>query len=194
VHDVKNKQDIPQAVLKACKKQKMHAMETVYHHLAGTMYNSAYRLLKHKQDAEDAMHEGFIAAWKAFPRFDLKQDPEKWIKTMVINKSIDMLRKRKYSFEDLSELSTRTLQDENQNSELQNIDIDIVRDAIMNLSDGYRSMLSLYLTEGLDYDEIADYMGIKPSSVRSHVSRGMEKLRHDLKKRHYETDTEIFSG
>ena len=191
---MKIKQDIPQTVLKACKKQKMHAMETVYHHLARTMYNSAYRLLNHQQDAEDAMHEGFIAAWKAFPRFDLNKDPEKWIKTMVINKSIDMLRKRKYSFEDLSELSMHNHYDESQNSELQEIDIDIVKEAILKLSDGYRSVLSLFLTEGLDYDEIAEYMGIKPSSVRSHVSRGLVKLRSDLKKRHYENDTEIFSG
>ncbi|MFO7880802.1 MAG: sigma-70 family RNA polymerase sigma factor [Bacteroidales bacterium] len=167
-------------------------MERFYIFYATSMYNTSYRILKHQQDAEDAMHEGFIAAWKAFPRFDLSKDPEKWIKSMVINKSIDMLRKRKYCFEDLSQLTTYH-QEEYESQELQQVDVDVIRDSLMQLSDGYRSVLSLYLIEGLDYDEIAEWLDVKPSSVRSHVSRGLKKLRDKLKKQHYEKDSDIFS-
>ena len=44
------------------------------------------------------------------------------------------------------------------------------------LADGYRIVLSLYLFEGYDMEEIAQILRLKPASVRSQYLRGKRKL------------------
>jgi RNA polymerase sigma-70 factor (ECF subfamily) len=179
---LKQQIEISKELLKACKRQKPKAIAVLYTHYSGQLYNTSFRLVKNSHDAEDAVHEAFIAAYKAFPRYDVSKSPEKWLKTLVINKSIDMLRKKKTYLTDLEYIADFVEEDDIQ---MNGIEPDIVREALMNLSDGYRSVLSMYLLEGLDYSEMSEYLKIKESSVRSHVSRGIKILRENLTKMHY---------
>lgn len=175
-----DRNDILRKISEECKQQKPEAMNALYTMYASKMYNTSYRLLSNRADAQDAMQEAFISAWKAFPRFDLSKSPEKWIRTLVINKSIDMLRKRKHWKADLKE--NVDVQDISEESiPFQAFSVQMVKDAIMNLPDACRTVLSLYLIEGLDYQEISGYLKLKESSVRSQASRGMAKLKVALK-------------
>ncbi|MEA1886255.1 MAG: sigma-70 family RNA polymerase sigma factor, partial [Bacteroidota bacterium] len=56
-----------------------------------------------------------------------------------------------------------------------------VKEAINNLPDGYRIILSLYLLEGYDHDEIAEILNISSSTSRSQLSRAKQKLLNVLK-------------
>jgi len=60
-------------------------------------------------------------------------------------------------------------------------DIDKIRDAIMKLPDGFRIVLSLYLIEGYDHEEIAQILGISSSTSRSQYTRARLKLVELLK-------------
>lgn len=179
---MKQQIEISKQLLKACKKQKPKAIGILYTYYSNTLYNTSFRFVKNSHDAEDVVHEAFMSAYKAFPHFDLSKSPEKWLKTLVINKSIDMLRKKKTYLTDFEYVADFAEEDDIQ---MNGIEPDIVREALMNLSDGYRSVLSMYLLEGLDYSEMSEYLKIKESSVRSHVSRGMKILRENLIKMHY---------
>lgn len=154
-------------------------MGQLYNLYAKKMYNTSYRLLNDRADAQDAMQEAFIAAWNAFPGFDLSKSPEKWIKTLVINKSIDMLRKRKTYRAELKDVHEIVDQVDGE-VYFERYSINDVRNAIMNLTEACRTVLSLYLIEGLDYQEIAEYLSLKESSVRSHASRGFKRVRIEL--------------
>jgi len=57
-----------------------------------------------------------------------------------------------------------------------------VKDAIKKLPDGYRIILSLYLLEGYDHDEIAEILDISSSTSRSQLSRAKQKLIGEMKK------------
>jgi len=60
-------------------------------------------------------------------------------------------------------------------AELQ-LSVDKIRKNLMLLPDGYRIVLSMRLFEGFDFEEIAMVLNVKEVSVRSHFSRGRQKL------------------
>ena len=157
-------------------------MEQLYNIFSEKMYNTSFRLLNHQADAQDAMQDAFLAAWKAFPRFELSKSPEKWLKTLVINKSIDILRKRKRWKSEIKDINNIPEVSE-PDTAFAPYPVEMVRQSVMNLPDACRTVVSLSLIEGLDYSEIADYLKLKESSVRSHVSRGLLKIRIELKEK-----------
>ena len=61
--------------------------------------------------------------------------------------------------------------------------VEEVKEAINRLPDGYRIILSLYLLEGYDHDEIAEILSINSSTSRSQLSRAKQKLISELKGR-----------
>jgi RNA polymerase sigma-70 factor (ECF subfamily) len=56
-----------------------------------------------------------------------------------------------------------------------------VKKAITMLPNGYRTVLTLYLFEGYDHEEIADIMRISQSTVRTQYHRAKQKLLHIIK-------------
>jgi RNA polymerase sigma factor (sigma-70 family) len=69
----------------------------------------------------------------------------------------------------------------------ESIDPETIRKAIDNLPDGYRVVLSLYLIEGYDHEEISQILGISNSASRTQYMRAKNKLRDHLKSK------EVFS-
>ncbi len=92
--------------------------------------------------------------------------------------------KRKAVFEDIE--SHVGIRDDSHEDSSRNEEIDVkveeVKEAIENLPDGYRVILSLYLLEGYDHDEIADILKISSSTSRSQLSRAKQKLIGELRK------------
>jgi len=58
----------------------------------------------------------------------------------------------------------------------------LVREQLNALPSGYRTILSLYLFEGYDFEEIAQITQLQPSTVRSQYSRGRKKLQEEIEK------------
>ena len=62
-----------------------------------------------------------------------------------------------------------------------------VKSSIMKLPDGYRTVISLYLLEGYDHEEIAGILQVAESTVRSQYIRAKQKLLHLLNKEYEQT-------
>jgi len=60
--------------------------------------------------------------------------------------------------------------------------VDMIKQTIQQLPDGYRTVLSLYLFEGYDHEEIAEILGVAQSTVRTQYIRAKQKLLQLLKK------------
>ena len=60
--------------------------------------------------------------------------------------------------------------------------VDLIKQTIQQLPDGYRTVLSLYLFEGYDHEEIAGILGVAQSTVRTQYIRAKQKLLQLLKK------------
>lgn len=60
--------------------------------------------------------------------------------------------------------------------------IEMIKQKMKQMPDGYRTVLSLYLFEGYDQEEIAEILGVAPSTVRTQYIRAKQKLLQLLKK------------
>ena len=61
------------------------------------------------------------------------------------------------------------------------VDVKEIKNTIQSLPDGYRTVLSLYLIEGYDHDEISQILGISNSASRTQYSRAKSKLKELLR-------------
>lgn len=143
------------------------------------MYNVCLRMLANEVEAEDVMQESFLKAFTKIDTYEGKVSFGAWLKKIVINRSLDELKKRKVKFEELNE----KIPDEVPVSlEISEIQMEKLKKTIGQLPDGYRVVLSLHLLEGYDHEEIAEILGISNGSSRSQFLRAKLKLRQMLHK------------
>ncbi len=142
------------------------------------------RIINNATDAEDIMQEAFLNAFKKINTYKGEVSFGAWLKRIVINRSLDYLKKRKIKFDEISEKATKI---EDYQMETKEVNVKLIKDAIQKLPDGYRVVLTLYLIEGYDHEEISEILGISNLNSRTQFLRAKNKLREILK------DTEVFS-
>ena len=71
------------------------ALEKLFGRQAGTLYQSALRLLGNHEDAEDALQEGMLSAYRNLPRFEGRSQFSTWLTRIVINAALMRLRSRR---------------------------------------------------------------------------------------------------
>ncbi len=154
----------------------------LYKLYARSMYNVALRILNYEEEAEDVLQESFLDAFTRIVDFRQETTFGLWLKQIVINKSINYLRKRKMEFVGTDEIGE--LPDEEDadvyDTKLQ---AEAVRKAIAQLPDGYRVVLSLYLLEGYDHEEISHILKISENTSRTQYMRAKKKLKNILEKK-----------
>lgn len=146
------------------------------------MYNTALRIAGNRTDAEDILQESFVDAFVQLRSFENKATFGAWLKQIVVFKSIALLKKRRISFAELENETAELAQEEALDENEIEFSVQGIKKAMNQLPDGYRAVLSLYLLEGYDHEEIADIMRISQSTVRTQYKRGKQKLLQILKK------------
>jgi RNA polymerase sigma factor (sigma-70 family) len=165
-----------------CKQGDLQSYELLYRQYAKPMFNTSLRIVNNTSDAEDVLQESFASAFQHLDRFDYTSTFGAWLKRIVVNNSINVLRKRKLVFIDISD--SRAIEPEDDGSpEEDNVQFKVteIRKALGLLPNGYRSVLSLFLFEGYDYEEIGEILNISASTVRTQYHRAKQKLVHMLK-------------
>jgi len=142
------------------------------------------RIVNNEDEAADVLQEAFIDAFGRIGDFRQETTFGLWMKQIVINKSISHLRKRKMELISLDETDVEAIPDtevtDNEEMELQ---VRQVRAAIQQLPDGYRVVLTLYLLEGYDHEEISHILRISENTSRTQFMRAKRKLAELLRKR-----------
>jgi RNA polymerase sigma factor (sigma-70 family) len=156
-----------------CKKGNSKAQYKLYNQYSKAMYNLAFRMTNNREDAEDILQEAFIDCFRNIATFRFESTFGAWMKSILINKSINHLRKKSVNLV-LAENLPENLPEDTEND---NYDIDKIFRSIEKLPDGYRVILTLYLLEGYDHTEIAQILGISESTSKSQYSRAKSKLR-----------------
>lgn len=175
--------DIHIDLVKASKKNDRKAQIKLYELYSKTMYNTSLRIVKDTQWAEDIMQESFLSAFAALPNFREEVPFGIWLRKIVINKSLDELRKQKPIFEEIKEEDLQTDEQvdweeaKKENEQL----VHTVKKALAELPDGYRIILSLSLFEGYDHEEISKILNITQSTSRSQLARAKKRLIEKLK-------------
>lgn len=177
--------NLHQDLLDGCKTGDQKAQFKIYKLYYKAMYNTSLRIVNDTMEAEDIMQESFLSAFEKIDTYSGTVSFGAWLKRIVINRSLDALSRRKAIFEDI-ELHVGIRDDSTEEivrKEELDIKVEEVKEAINRLPDGYRIILSLYLLEGYDHDEIAEILKISSSTSRSQLSRAKQKLVAEMRKR-----------
>jgi RNA polymerase sigma-70 factor (ECF subfamily) len=99
-----------------------------------------------------------------------------WLKRIVVNNSLDALRKRREMVS--IEEGGVDLPDPGDTYDEEGIQYQVkeVKDAIAKLPEDYRIVVSLFLLEGYDHEEISEILGITNQLSRTRYSRARQKL------------------
>jgi RNA polymerase sigma factor (sigma-70 family) len=177
--------NIHQDLLDGCKSGDQKAQFQIYKLYYKAMYNTSLRIVNDSMEAEDIMQESFLSAFEKIDTYSGTVSFGAWLKKIVINRSLDALNRRKAIFEDIEHHTglRDSSDDDSERQEDMDFRVEEVKEAIERLPDGYRIILSLYLLEGYDHDEIGEILSISSSTSRSQLSRAKQKLIVELKKK-----------
>jgi RNA polymerase sigma factor (sigma-70 family) len=164
---------INEPLIEECRKGNSSAQFRLYNQYSKAMFNLAYRMTNNREDAEDILQETFVDCFRNLKTFRFESTFGAWLKTILINRSINYLKKKKVNL-----VLQENLPDVNNDDEPE-VEYDTKRifKGIEMLPDGYRVILTLYLLEGYDHTEIAQILGISESTSKSQYSRAKDKLR-----------------
>jgi RNA polymerase sigma factor (sigma-70 family) len=164
-------------LIRGCQVNDRKAQFQVYKLYYKAMFNTAIRILNDSAQAEDIMQEAFLEAFRQIGNYRGESSFGSWLKKIVINKSIDEIRKAKeiISIDDADVDLADQGEDENYLQVL-STRVEEIRKAIHALPDSYRIILSLHLLEGYDHEEISQILEISYNLSRTRYSRARKKL------------------
>lgn len=168
-------QDVNQHVIKRCREGDNRAQYELYKLYSKAMFNVSMRITNDYAEAEDVLQEAFVSAFKNLNSYKSEASFGSWLKKIVINASINAIRKRRSELVPMDERVVGEMADESDEDDTE-WQVEKVRRAIQKLPDGYRVVLSLYLLEGFDHAEIGEVLGITESTSKSQYSRAKKKL------------------
>ena len=146
-------------------------------------YNLARWLLRHDHDAEDAVQDAFLRAYRAFDRFR-GGDGRAWLLTIVRNVCYSRLRHQRIApqpeeFDDATHPATDDTADCNAATWLETKSA-ILQQALDRLPPEFREMIVLHELEGLAYREIAVVADVPIGTVMSRLARARRKLAAEI--------------
>ena len=177
--------DIHSQLIDECRTGSSKAQFEIYKLYYKAMYNTSLRFVKDPMEAEDVMQEAFLAAFRNIDSFRGEVSFGSWLKRIVVNRSLDVLKKKSLDLEPLEE--GRTIIDTDDSDEYEaNYKVEQVKKAIALLPDSYRVLLTLHLIEGYDHEEIAQIMEMSNAAVRTGYSRARKRLQELLETKKFE--------
>jgi RNA polymerase sigma-70 factor (ECF subfamily) len=169
--------NIHEELIERCRSNDRDAQFEVYRLYYKSMYNTALRIINDTAEAEDVMQESFLDAFRKIASFKGESGFGTWLRKIVINKSLDALRTSRdiSSIDDIEDAGGETYEEENYLEAL-SYRVDMIKKAIHSLPDNYRIVLSLFLLEGYDHEEISQILGITNNVSRVRFLRAKSKL------------------
>jgi RNA polymerase sigma-70 factor (ECF subfamily) len=177
-------------LLEALRRGDAAAYDELLRVYGGRLLAVARRLLRHDEDARDAVQEGFLLAFRGLPSFGERCRLGTWLHRIVVNAALMKIRQRERKPEaPIDDLLPEYLADGHHATEFdewrlpapQRILRDEVRTrvraAIDRLPESYRTVLMLRDIDEIDTPEVAALLGCTPNAVKIRLHRARQALR-----------------
>ncbi len=148
------------------------------------VYNLALRVVKDENEALDLTQETFVRAWTALPNFKGQSQFRTWLYRIVTNLCYNRLPNLRRSLNDLGDDVMEDIPEPHFNSPVKEFDSNETRkhlhQAMENLDENYRLLITLRYQNELSYDEIASTLNLPLGTVKTGIFRAKEQLRKKL--------------
>lgn len=165
------------------------AFRALYDRFGAELLALCERILHHRAEAEDAVADIFWEVWKRRDRYDVARGPARpYLMTLARSRAIDRLRSQAARPESRTDASRRLADQEELTAAAPAPDelaahgetrIRIIA-ALAQLNDRQREAMELSYYEGLSHQQIADRLGAPLGTVKTHIRKGLKKLRYAL--------------
>jgi RNA polymerase sigma-70 factor (ECF subfamily) len=176
------------ARIEAARKGDRAAFEALLAEARPRSIGVAMKVLHNPDDAEDAVQDAFLKAWRNLGRFEGRSAFSTWIHRIVMNSSLDLMRRQSCrpgaGSEDLSERHERAEEANNDTPERAMIRTElqvVVAEAMAELSPHHREAVRLRELEEYSYEEIADTVACPIGTVMSRLHHARRKLADELR-------------
>lgn len=142
------------------------------------LFNAAYRVVHHYEDAMDATQSAFVKAYENLHRFDANRRFFSWIYRILLNESLNILNQRKRfdGIDDSFAAGGPDVEDRMVDNEVGRQ----VRSALMDLKTDHRVVIVLKHYEGMSYREMSEVVGIPEKTIKSRLFSARKQLRDIL--------------
>jgi RNA polymerase sigma factor (sigma-70 family) len=166
---------IHQVLVERCREGDRRAQFELYQLYAKPMLNVSMRIVNDRFEAEDVLQECFVKAFSSLEKFRGDSSFGSWFKRIVVNGSINFVRKKKIQFDQIEDHQI-AIEDEEYIEDI-TYTVQDIKDGMARLPNGYRVIFTLFMFEKMSHRDIADQMGITESTSKSQLNRAKKKLR-----------------
>lgn len=172
-------------LLVVAKRGETAAFDLLYRTYAERILRKVHGITRNHEEAEDAVQEAFLSAFRHIQTFDGRSAFSTWLTRIGINSALMMLRKKRNSHEvaqaqDSESGSTREAMDSAPDPEQQYAEqerLKLVRDAIAGLRPSIRRALEIHTLQGRSVKEMASEMGISVCAAKGRLFHARAALR-----------------
>ena len=175
----KYSQDEAQALVKALKEGNQLAFSIVYKTYAAQTFSLAFKYLLNKELAEDAVQNLFLKLWLKKEEIDETKPINRYLFTMLKNDLLNTLRDSKkniYLLEDCLSMVLE-LEDNSQNENLKQEQMNIIQQALEQLSPQRRKVFEMKVSEKYSNQEIADKLNLSINTIKFQYSQSLKQIR-----------------
>ncbi|MCB0733934.1 MAG: RNA polymerase sigma factor [Bacteroidetes bacterium] len=170
-------QDTERRLIEACLGGDSSAFEQIYKQLSEKMYMVSLRYTQNDSDAQDVLQEAFIRIYKNLNRFKFQGSFEGWCRRIVVNSSIELIRKRnRHQFDDIEQTEAIALDPKS----ISKLTMQELLGLIRQLPDGYRTVFNMYVIEGYSHKEIGETLGISENTSKTQLFKARQALQKKL--------------
>ena len=166
-------------LVEKCIDENQKAQRELFEKFAPKMLSVCMRYAKNTQQAEDVLQDGFI---KVFSKINMFKGGslEGWIRRIMVNTSLDQIRRDKKFKDDVALESVDYKTDQN-GFILENLQADDLLKLINAMPAGYKTVFNMFAIEGYSHKEISKELEISENTSKSQYSRAKAYLQSKMK-------------
>lgn len=180
-------------IIDGCVRDDRVSQQVLFESFYGKMMGVCLRYTKDKDQAQEVLQQGFIKVFDKLSEFDFKGSFEGWMRRIMVNTSIDMIRKKQRgpmsTDEDfILEQNSLYETDDDTDLDLTKLKAKYAMEAIQELSPAYQTVFNLYVIENYTHAEIAEILDITEGTSKSNLAKAKQNLRKILKEKFIKLD------
>ncbi|TML63918.1 MAG: sigma-70 family RNA polymerase sigma factor [Actinobacteria bacterium] len=157
------------------------ALGELYDRFGRVAYGLARRILRDDALAEDAVQEGFLAAWRSAPRFvPERAKASTWLLTLVHRRAVDLVRREERRRAETLDERVHTTDASSDEAVWLRFERERVQAALARLPDQQREALELAYYGGFTQSELSERLGQPLGTIKSRMFTGLGRLRELL--------------
>jgi len=141
------------------------------------LYRLSFRMLENHEEAEDVVQEALIKLWTRRDELNKYSSVEAFAMTITKNISLDRIRSKSFKEERLTDRQAMSLKHDPGDLLEQDDFSGFIRKIIEKLPDQQKTIMQMRDIEGMEYEQIAEVIGLNVNAIRVNLSRARKHVR-----------------